>query len=363
MTTSLVWVRKGLTVVGASALLLGTLNCDQLGGLGAATCPELSANVDVLRASISADARANAKIRAFIQASKDLASVSAQIEGIAAESCRRMGTDLGLTQAQMQPRNEAGGTASGACSAVAARIDGIMRAGVGVQVQVTPPQCQANVQAEAQCSGSCSATLSPGEIVARCEPGRLAGVCQGKCTGQCEGRCNGDCQGQCTARDGQGRCVGQCNGTCSGSCDATCHARCEGQWQAPRCEGSITGPSADAECNASCKAHAEASASCSAAVVVVRPNANNEMAMRLAATLQANLPALLHAQMALGGRMANSARVVAQVGGNLPSIVGNAGAHALACISAAAGVTASASARINVSVQASASVSGSAGVR
>lgn len=331
------------------------------GGLAGAACPELTGGGSVLSASFTGDARANAKIRAFVQASKDLAGLSLQAEADAAAACRRMAQDLGIPPQQTAARDEAGGQASGACGAVGARIDAILRAGVGVQVSATPPRCQASVGAEAECQGSCSASVTPAEIVARCEPAKLSGFCQGRCDGRCEGRCNGACNGQCSQVGADGRCVGQCNGTCSGSCDATCHARCQGTWQSPRCEASVTGPSADAECNASCKAHANAHASCQPAAVLVRPSVNNEQALRLAATLQANLPQLLHAQIALGGRMLNDARVVASVGAELPRIVGQAGAHAAACIAASAHATAQASARLNVTVSASASVSGRVG--
>jgi hypothetical protein len=85
------------------------------------------------------------------------------------------------------------------------------------------------------------------------------------------------------------------------------------------------------------------------------------MAGRLAATLQANLPALLHAQIALGKRMLGDVRVVVDVGAQLPKVVGDAGAQALACIAAGAHASVQASARINVSVEASASVSGRVG--
>jgi hypothetical protein len=85
------------------------------------------------------------------------------------------------------------------------------------------------------------------------------------------------------------------------------------------------------------------------------------MANRLFATLQANLPNLLYAQMALGSRVMQDAQVLVQVGANLPKVVGDAGLEALACIGTAAQATAQASARINVSVQASASVSGRVG--
>jgi hypothetical protein len=328
---------------------------------GLAACPELSPNVDAFSASLSADARANGKVRAFVQASKDLAAASTTLEFETAAACRRIGADLGLAPGQMAPQDGPGGQASGACAAVSARIDAILRGGAGVRVSVTPPNCQANVQADARCRASCEGSVDPGAIVARCEPGRLVGYCQGTCQGRCDGRCTGECRGQCSARDAQGRCVGSCSGDCNGSCDAACHASCAGSWQAPRCEGSLRGPSVDAECDASCRAHADVNASCSPTLVNVQATQNTADVARLAATLQANLPALLHAQIALGRRLSADVRVVGQVGSQLPQIVGQAGAHALACIGAGADAVGSASARIDVSFRASASVSGRVG--
>lgn len=349
--------------LGLLVALSAAIGCDQFGqggGFGKAMCPELGGG-DPLSAQFSANARANGKLRAFVQASKDLAAVSLHIEAEVADVCRRMGADLGVSPQEMQPRSEAGGQASGACAAVSARIDAIMRQGVQVQVAVTPPVCQANVNAQARCSGSCSAQLDPGQIVAQCQPARLSGFCQGRCIGRCEGRCNGQCRGQCSQLDGQGRCVGQCNGECDGGCDATCHAQCQGQWQAPKCEGMVQGPSADAECEASCRAHADVNASCTAPAVQVRVNQNAEMAMRLMNTLQANLPRLVYAEVALGKRLIGDARTVVQVGAQLPNIVGDAGAKAFACIGASAEASAAASARIDVSVRASVSVTGKVG--
>ena len=331
------------------------------GGLGQAACPQMRADADALSANYSADVRANAKIRAFMQAAKDIAAVSVQIESMAADACFRMGTDLGLRPDQMQPAQGPGGRAKGACDALAIAIDGIFRQGIQVRATATPPQCQMNAQAEARCQGACSAQVDPGQIVASCEPARLSGYCQGTCVGRCDGNCNGQCTGQCSQQDAQGRCVGRCEGDCQGSCDATCHARCEGQWQAPQCEGQVTPPSADAECNASCRAHANVQAQCTPAQVQVQVGQNVEMAARLAATLQANLPQLLHAQLALGQRLMGDVQVVVDVGAQLPRIVGNAGAQALACIAAASEASVQASASIRVSVQASASVSGRVG--
>jgi hypothetical protein len=351
-----------LPLVAVGALISAScMGGGAYGPLGA-TCPQLTGNADLMQAQFSANARANAKVRTFVIAARDLVNLSLQMEAEATAACKRMGMDLGLTEAQMAPRGEEdGGQAKGACGALSARMDEILRAGIQVRAQVVPPQCQANLQAKARCDAACEVDVDPGEIVAHCEPARLSGYCQGRCVGQCEGNCQGDCQGQCSARDASGRCVGRCSGTCSGGCDATCHARCEGQWQAPKCEGSVRPPSADAECNASCNAHASFNAQCTPAQVNVSVSQNTEAAMRLMATLQANLPTLLHAEIALGKRVIQDARVVVQVGAQLPKIIGDAGAQAVACVAAASSASVKASARIDVSVQASASVSGRAG--
>jgi hypothetical protein len=331
------------------------------GALDVAACPELGGNADALSAQYTANARANAKIRTFVQAAKDLAGVSIQIENEAAEACRRMAFDIGMTAQEITPRNEPGGNASGSCSALSAKLDALFKQGISVRASATPPQCQASAQAGATCEGACNVDLDPGEIVARCDPGKLSGICQGQCAGRCDGRCSGACNGNCSARNARGECVGACTGDCNGACDATCHARCQGTWQAPRCEGFVRAPSADAECNASCRAHANIHASCTPAIVNVQVSQNAAMAARLAATMQANLPALLHAELALGRRVLVDAQVVGQVGAELPKIVGNAGTRALACIAASTSATARASVSIRVSVQASASVSGKVG--
>jgi hypothetical protein len=353
------------TAAGVLAVTVALLGGSCVGGgaygpLGAA-CPQMTGG-DPLTAQYSANARANAKVAAFVAASSDLVQVSLEMERIAAAACQRMGADLGIAAEQMSAtQDEAGAHAEAACAALAARIDEILRAGAQVSVRATPPQCQANVDARARCEGACDVSLDPGQIAAQCEPARLSGYCQGRCVGQCEGTCQGDCQGQCSARDASGRCAGRCEGTCSGGCDTTCHARCEGQWQAPRCEGYVRPPSADAECNASCSARASFQAQCSPAIVNVQASQNTELVGRLAATLQAHLPELLRAEIGLGKRLIGDARAVVQVGGQLPKVIGEAGAQALACVAAASSASVKASARIDVSIRASASVSGRVG--
>lgn len=356
------WCTTGLLGLGFGTSLVSCMGGGAYGPLGAA-CPALASS-DPLSVTYSANARASAKVAAFVAATSDLVNVSLAMESAAAEACRRMGRDLGLSDAQMAPRqDEPGGEARAACGALSVKIDEILGAGVQIQVQATPPQCQANLDAAARCEGRCNVEVDPGEIVAQCDPGKLSGHCQGRCVGRCEGGCQGECQGECTARDASGRCVGQCQGTCNGGCDGTCHARCEGQWQAPRCEGHVRPPSADADCQASCKARASFQAQCTPGQVNVQASQNTELVGRLVATLRANLPDLLRAEIGLGRRLIGDARAVVQVGSELPRVIGDAGAEAVACVAAASSASVKATARISVSIEASASVSGRVGAK
>jgi hypothetical protein len=354
---------KALIALSTLGLLASCYSGGVYGPLGA-TCPALSA-ADPLSIRVSQNAVADAKVRTFLAASHDLVAVSVQMENEVLSACRAMAADLGVNPQQMNPSNpsQPGAAAQAACAAVAAQIDAIMRQGLSVRVQASPPQCQANLQAKANCEGVCSAVVDPGRIVAECEPARLSGYCSGTCRGQCDANCQGQCQGQCSAQSTNGQCMGRCVGTCTGNCDGVCHASCQGSWQSPQCQGYVQAPRVDAECNASCNARAEFQASCTPAQVSVTASHNADMVMRLARTLQVNMPLLLHAELALGRRLAQSARVVVSVGSQLPRIVGQAGAQALACIAAASNASVNASMRIDVSIQASASVTGKVGTR
>jgi hypothetical protein len=352
----------------AQYFILATLGCalgsscteGRLGLIQSAACPHLAGQHDLATARISANARANVKIRAFVSAARDLANVSLRMESEATQACRRMALDLGLSEDRLRPaQDEPGSAAQAACGALAAEIDAIMRQGVSVRVEATAPRCEANLEAKGRCEGSCQVEADPGQVIAQCDPARLSGTCRGRCGGQCDGTCRGQCQGECAAKDAQGNCAGACKGTCRGSCSTTCHAHCDGEWQAPRCEGSVRPPSVDADCQASCKAQAEFSARCTPATVNVQGDA--ERAARLVATLRANLPALLQAELALGKRLIGDAQAVVEIGGHLPKVVGDAGAEGLACIAAASSASVQASVRIKVSVQASASVTSRVG--
>src|SRR5215471_6524329 len=104
-----------------------------LGRFGEAACPELGGSADALRAQYAANAQVNAKIRAFVQAAKDLGAVSAQIEAEATDACQRMAIDLGASPQEFAASSEPGARANVACAAASARIDGIMRQGISIR--------------------------------------------------------------------------------------------------------------------------------------------------------------------------------------------------------------------------------------
>jgi hypothetical protein len=346
-------------------LALLVASCEELGpGAGpleSAACPELRGGA--LGGRFAADAKASATIAAFVQASSDLSAVAAAMEAQVADACFRMGTDLGLPPQQMQPRNGAGGRAQGACEPVLGRIDAILRAAGNARLAVSyePPECRFAADAYARCAAACNVNVDPGAIVATCQPARLSGYCQGTCTGACDGTCSGDCQGSCSARNASGQCAGNCTGTCRGQCSGTCHAQCQGQWQAPRCDVDARTPSADAKCAASCKAHAEITAACTPARVNVQGATQTQDVARLVATLTANLPALLTAQIGYGKRLVADMQALADTSADLVHVIGDVGAHATACVGAATAALFDAEASIRVSVQVSASVSGRVG--
>ncbi len=338
------------------------------GVLGAISCPELAGGG--MNGNFEADAKANGTIRAFVTASGDLATIAGKVEAEVGAACERMGHDLGVPPEQMAASNGKTRVAA-ACDAVSARIDAILKTGVSASIKadVTPPRCEVQGGAEASCNGQCNATIDPGYVKAHCEPGHLYGKCEGTCSGTCNGTCNGECQGECQGAAGakvagtgaNGQCAGTCKGSCKGSCSADCHGNCNIDYKEPKCDVAVKAPSADAHCEGSCKAHAELTAQCTPAKVNVQSSVSTGEMPKLVATLQANLPALLEAELAYGKRIGGDIELLVRTGGELPGAVGQLTAHAGACIAAAANACVSAQASLRVSVQASASVSAKAG--
>jgi len=312
------------------------------------------------------------------------------------------------------------------CTAAAGAIEAEISASGSIALEYVPPRCTVSAEAQLNCEANCSvdAECEGGTIEARCDPGELrvtcegtcegtascegtadvaaacegscaaecTGECEGTCSGTCSGTCTGECDGTCSAENAEGQCEGTCEGTCRGTCDAecqgscsgtctgtctgsceytaeatvecdaelTCTGGCEGTATAPSCEAELQPPSCDidAECQAGCDGQAKFEAECTEPRVTITGTANAEFA----ATLEAQMPAILSvvAKLELIGEAAGQVAADAEdLGVELTGSASCAlayGADFVAQLQAAA----TASMSVEASFSASAEVSGSA---
>jgi hypothetical protein len=124
-------------------------------------CSALRPEVNALEASFDGNAAVSGRVASFVQAAKDLAWGSTQVEHMAAEACRRIGADLGLEQGEMQPAEGPGGVTAGACEPVAVRLDAYLQQGVRLWVTVQPARCHPNPSAFQRCAARCDVNSDP----------------------------------------------------------------------------------------------------------------------------------------------------------------------------------------------------------
>lgn len=266
-TTVMRFVTLPLLVVGLA--LPATVGCDaaeDLKGL-AEGCDEFSAG-----ATFDADMEASVgvEVKAFMQASADLAKVGADMKVAVKTACVGIATDLGATDT-WTAKGDSDDAVTEACNAASAKIDAIMQAGAQANANfaltVAGGKCVVNASAQSSCEASCQvdATCTEPSVDVRCSPGDLSVECSGNCQANatCEGsatvaaNCQGKCEAECT-----GTCSGECNGTITGGCTGTCEGKCDGVatpagGQANctgTCEGQCTQPAANAQCQGKCAA-------------------------------------------------------------------------------------------------------------
>jgi hypothetical protein len=348
------------------------------------------------------------KLESFLSASADFMTTAAELEGSLLSACTDMGKELGVPEAEMQPR---GGEApvKSACAAASAKLQSELQglraeAKLKLDVVATPPRCEVDMNAYAKCAGECDASVDPGKLEVECKGGEVVGECsgeckgschveaegtcggecQGTCEGGCQGTCNGACDGKCSAKNAKGECEGKCDGTCSGTCSAKCKGECKGEcwvegkaacvgeckggcsvaYTEPRCTGEVEPPKVEAQCQASCDAKLSARAKCEPGQVKVAMSGKvdsnvEERAAKVRAALEGGFGTILAARAKLE-RLHASGSAMVRMGGEVPGAVGNLGLSAAACATQAAAGIVRASASVSVSIEASASVSGAA---
>jgi hypothetical protein len=354
-----------------------------------------------------------AKIKGGVGAASEMNAFAAKVDADLKDACGLLAHDLGAT-GDFKDGQEA-------CKAAAKAI-GDTKAKLGANLKVTldvsEPHCGADIKVYGDCAAHCDASVTPGKVDVKCEPGKLQGECDAKCSGSCEasaaaactgecsgtcdaeikGACSGKCTGKCDGKAMPASANGQCSGTCSGKCDGnvqgeckgkcggdcklsgdaqcsgTCTGGCSAEMKAPKCTGHVEPPQMSAECKAKCDAHVEAKVECTPPHVVVRlaGAADAKLAESFRATMEKDMGPVLKIALGMGKHAEHLAGEVSTVVQGAQAAVQSAGdpmttARLAACVSAPfkgaldAAASLKSSVSVSVNVQASVTASGSAG--
>ena len=281
------------------------------------------------------------KLKAFLQATKDLEKTSEETVHVVKQSCEMIGRELGMTDAEFK------GEAKDVCAHVYGALRDNMKvsfkAQAGLKIKYKPAVCRVNVDAQAKAAAECE--------------GHASADVGATCTGACHGKCDGTCSGKA----GTGGNSADCNGECKG----TCHGECEGH----------ANVNASAQCKASASVKASLEVKCTEPELTVEADAklvlDKSKAEAVIRALKNGLPKALSVKAhlePLQGAVevwAQSAKELKEMG---PKFINSFKDQAL-CISgqlAAAvnmigKINTNVSVSVNVSVSASATASGSAG--
>ena len=306
------------------------------GGLGG-----VSGEVDPNSCGNYAAMDGGAKLKAFLQATKDLQTTTEETVKVVKQSCEMIGREMAMTDADFQ------GDTKAVCDKVYKTLRDNMKvsfkAQAGLKIKYKPAVCRVNLDLEAKAAAECE--------------GHASADVGASCTGACHGRCDGTCSGKA----GTGGNSAQCNGECKG----TCHGECEGHAKVD----------ASAQCRASASVKANAEVKCTEPELTVEVEAkavlDKSKAEMVVRALKNGLPKALSIQAHLEplkdavAIWAQSAQELKDMG---PKFVNSFKDQAM-CISgqlaAAASmigkINANVSVSVDVSVQASATASGSAG--
>jgi hypothetical protein len=282
-------LRRAFVPVALAALGLSTAaGCDGDNPLDAVCCTDFKVGADLSEADFGVDASVQGQFSVFAQAISDLSATATATLNDIELSCRNIAIDLGATPAQQDATDALAAEARMRewCKLAAGQITANFGANgtlaASINVDYTPPVCEASISAKADCQARCSGTASCDLKVnpPRCEGGKLEVSCQGSCMASanvaisCEGSCSGTCQGSCSVKPGgvAVRCNGVCEGTCQADAagggngiqaDGTCQGRCQGTCRADvdapalQCEGSCNG-----SCMGSCSAEGGVAVKC-----------------------------------------------------------------------------------------------------
>lgn len=281
------------------------------------------------------------KLKAFLQATKDLERTTEETVHVVKNSCEMIGRELGMTDADFK------GEAKDVCAKVYGALRDNMKVSfktsAALKIKYKPAVCRVNVDAQAKAAAECE--------------GKASADVGASCTGACHGKCDGTCSGKAGTGGNSGECNGQCSGTCHGECEGHADVKASAQCRA----SASVKASVDVKCTEpelTVEVDAKATLDKSKAEMVVRAIKNG---LPKALSVKAHLEPLKGAVEV----WAQSAKELKDMG---PKFINSFKDQAM-CISgqlaAAAGmigkINTNISVSVEVSVQASATASGSAG--
>jgi modification target Cys-rich repeat protein len=309
------------------------------GGLGGE-----SGMVDPNTCGNYAASEAGARLKAFLEAVADLQKQSQETVEVVKTSCKIMGKELGMTDADFPDGMETNDICAKVWGAYKDNMKVAVKGKAAFKVVYKPAVCRVNVQATAE----------------------LAAKCEGKATADvgatCSGTCKGSCDGQCVAgakastgggAGGGGECNGQCKGTCKGKCEGHADVKASGQ------------------CKAKAQAHASAEMECTEAELKVTLDAkmvvDKTKAEQTLKAMQAGLPKLLSVKARIAPLQAAvqttaaTAKELAEMGPKFAQSFKDQAMCISGQVAAAVNAAASIEANVSVSVSVSAEASASAG--
>jgi hypothetical protein len=151
-----------------------------------------------------ASSDAGRKLKAFLEATKEVEKASIETADVVKQSCVIMGKELGM------PEPDLGGEAKEVCAKVYGVIDknlnGVaVKAKSALKVKFKPAVCTVDAKASAQAAASC----------------------EGKASADIKASCSGNCNGTCDGKNSTGKCAGKCEGKCDGYADVDASAQCK----------------------------------------------------------------------------------------------------------------------------------------
>jgi hypothetical protein len=364
-----------------------------------------SLKCESFKSSGTIDADLDVHVRAFLEATQQFRTLSAEVRTTVRTACVAIATDLGAENtwsgfAEDDDKSIRNNEGTGACDAAAAKINGIMEAHAEANfaLVVTRGYCRQDFEEIQKCDRQCTQeqTCTPGTVETRCEAGQVSYVCNGKCKanahcegtinvaancmGQCESTCEGECKGTCTHADGtrtendancQGQCSASCNGKCRGLCKVEasagidcgasvhCKGECEGTVSEPVCETTCSPPSCtvDTRCYDACTTQVQAKTVCEPSKVELYANVKASVEVeKLVATINANLSVLLDFAQVKGPVILDAANRLSASGNAVLEARGSMDVKSQACAVVAADESVAAASHLATSVKAGGTV-------